>query len=103
VSTAAGGRECLAAVEKVRPDLITLDIAMPDLDGFSTAARLRAQKSTADIPLVIVTARTQGFERERGDEIGIDAYLTKPFDPEQLVSTVRRLVFTGEAKQPPVG
>lgn len=97
VSTAEDGVICLAVVDEVDPDLITLDVAMPRLDGFSTAERLRARPETAGIPLVIVSARAQGTDKQRGDEIGVDAYLTKPFDPDELVATVRRLVERPEA------
>ena len=95
VRTAGDGRECLDIVEAVEPDLITLDVAMPELDGFSTAARLRSQRTTTAIPLVMITARAQGFDLARGDEIGVDAYVTKPFDPADLVRTVRNLVTGG--------
>jgi CheY-like chemotaxis protein len=92
VTTAEDGDECLAIVSDVQPDLITLDVAMPVLDGFSTAERLRGSTGTADIPLVMVTARAQGFDLARGAAIGVDAYVTKPFDPADLVRTVRKLV-----------
>ncbi len=92
VVTASDGKECLAMVDAVDPDVITLDVAMPHLDGFSTAARLRARESTAAIPLVVVTARAQGFDLARGEELGVNAYLTKPFEPTDLVRTVRSLV-----------
>jgi DNA-binding response OmpR family regulator len=65
---------------------------MRGLDGFSTAARLREREATAGIPLVIVTARAQGYDLDRGAELGVDAYLTKPFEPSHLVATVRGLV-----------
>ena len=92
VTTAGNGSECLAIVADVQPDLITLDVAMPVLDGFSTAARLREFTGTANIPLVMVTARAQGYDIARAAEIGVDAYITKPFDPADLVRTVRKLV-----------
>ena len=92
VRTAVDGTECLEIVEDVAPDVITLDVAMKGLDGFSTAELLRGRTATARIPLVIVTARAQGYDRERGAEIGVDAYVTKPFEPADLVETVRALV-----------
>jgi DNA-binding response OmpR family regulator len=92
VRTAEDGMECLEMVDDVAPDLITLDVAMKGLDGFSTAVVLRQRASTAGIPLVIVTARAQGFDLQRGADIGVDAYLTKPFEPAELVRTVRSLV-----------
>ena len=99
VATAGDGHECLAIVDSVEPDVITLDVAMPELDGFTTAARLRDREATASIPLVMVTARTQGFDLARGAEIGVDAYVTKPFDPAELVRTVRKLVTDGDHDQ----
>jgi DNA-binding response OmpR family regulator len=99
VMTASNGYECLDVVADLEPDLVTLDAAMPLLDGFSTAARLRDNATTAGIPLVMVTARAQGFDLARGAEIGVDAYLTKPFDPADLVRTVRTLVMDGTSHQ----
>ncbi len=85
------GRECLELARTVKPDVITLDVAMPRLNGFETAARLRADPVTAGIPIVIVSARTQGADLVRGAELGVDAYVTKPFEPDELVATVRSL------------
>jgi DNA-binding response OmpR family regulator len=92
VATAEDGLDCLAVVGDYDPDVITLDVAMPRLDGFSTAEQLRGSPATAHIPLIIVSARAQGSDKALGEEIGVNAYLTKPFDPEELVATVRRLV-----------
>lgn len=91
VVEAHDGAECLEIVGSVKPDLITLDIAMPRLDGFATAARLRADPATFQIPIVMVSAHAQGSDLARGAEIGVDAYITKPFDPEHLTQTVRSL------------
>jgi CheY-like chemotaxis protein len=92
VVEAHDGQECLDVVKKVAPDLITLDVAMPRLDGFGTVEALRADRETQHIPIVMVSARAQGSDLARGQELGVDAYLTKPFEPERLVETVRRLV-----------
>jgi len=95
VTQAGDGYECLAIVRSVQPDLITLDAAMPVMDGFETAARLREGPETAKIALVMVTARAQGLDRARAGEVGLDAYVTKPFEPTELVRTVRKLVMDG--------
>ena len=92
VVEAHDGQECLDLVKAVAPDIITLDVAMPRLDGFGTVEVLRADPETQNIPIVMVSARAQGSDLARGQELGVDAYLTKPFEPEQLVKTVRRLV-----------
>ncbi|MFH8408752.1 response regulator [Streptomyces sp. NPDC018019] len=98
VVTAADGAECLDIVHRVAPDVVTLDVVMPRLDGLQTAARLRADPRTRDIPLAIVSACTQA-EVESGQAVGVDAFLAKPFEPMDLVRTVRRLVSRGEETQ----
>nr|WP_176710695.1 response regulator [Streptomyces sp. F-7] len=91
VVTAADGAECLEVVHQVRPDLITLDVVMPRLDGLRTAGRLRSDPRTAGIPLVIVSACTQ-HEVDSGLDVGVDAFLAKPFEPQELVRLVQSLV-----------
>jgi CheY-like chemotaxis protein len=91
VVTAADGAECLDVVHQVRPDAVTLDVVMPRLDGIRTAARLRADPRTRDVPLAIISACTQ-YEVEAGLEVGVDAFLAKPFEPAELVGMVRQLI-----------
>ncbi|MFE2049407.1 response regulator [Streptomyces sp. NPDC059459] len=91
VVTAADGAECLDVVHQVRPDAVTLDVVMPRLDGVRTAARLRADPRTRDLPIAIVSASSQ-YEVDAGFEAGVDAFLSKPFEPAELVSLVRQLV-----------
>jgi CheY-like chemotaxis protein len=91
VVTAADGAECLDVVHQVRPDAVTLDVVMPRLDGVRTAARLRADPRTRDLPIAIVSASSQ-YEVDAGFDAGVDAFLPKPFEPAELVSLVRQLV-----------
>ena len=91
VATAIDGQDCLDRVKDVRPDVITLDVMMPRLDGWEAAGRLRADPDTAGIKVVLLSARAQEADLERGSRIGVDAYLTKPFDPDELIEVVRRL------------
>ena len=91
VTTAVDGQDCLDKVKDVEPAVITLDIMMPRLDGWEAASRLRADPETAGIKVVLLSARAQEADLERGDRIGVDAYLTKPFDPDELIEIVRRL------------
>ena len=91
VVTAVDGQDCLDRVLDVDPDVITLDVKMPRLDGFTTAERLRADLRTAHFKIVLVTASAQKADLRRGSQIGVDAYLTKPFDPDHLIETVRTL------------
>ena len=92
VLRAADGQEALEVVARSRPDLVTLDVVMPRLDGFATAERLRADPGTTDIPLVIVSARAAAADVARGEELQVDGYLTKPFEPAELVGLVSRLI-----------
>ncbi|WP_233521953.1 response regulator [Streptomyces triticagri] len=94
VVTAADGVECLEIVHQVRPDVVTLDVVMPRLDGMRTAARLRADASTRSLPVVIVSACTRA-EVENGLEAGVDAFLAKPFEPAELVALIRQLMTRG--------
>jgi DNA-binding response OmpR family regulator len=97
VDVAEDGQAALEYVARRHPDLVTLDVVMPRLGGFETAARLRGDPETAGIPIVIVTARASAADLERGEEIGVDGYLTKPFEPAELVALVSRLVREGQA------
>ncbi|MGW0283605.1 response regulator [Streptomyces sp. NPDC003236] len=91
VVTAADGAECLDVVHRVRPDVVTLDVVMPRLDGLRTAARLRADPRTQDLPVAIISACTQ-HEVESGLDVGVDAFLAKPFEPAELVRLVKQLI-----------
>jgi CheY-like chemotaxis protein len=100
VREARDGQECLDIVESVDPDVITMDVAMPRLDGFSAAARLRERPGTAGIPIVMVTARAQGADLSRGAELGVAAYVTKPFEPGFLVEVVRSVASGNPIPEP---
>jgi CheY-like chemotaxis protein len=97
VVTAADGAECLDIVHQVQPDVITLDVVMPRLDGLRTAARLRADPRTRSVPLAIVSACTQ-YEVESGLDVGVDAFLAKPFEPAELIRLVRQLMERGRVE-----
>ncbi|SBT95437.1 Response regulator receiver domain-containing protein [Streptomyces sp. DI166] len=91
VVTAADGAECLDVVHQVQPDVVTMDVVMPRLDGLRTAARLRSDPRTRELPLVIVSACTQ-YEVDTGLDVGVDAFLAKPFEPAELVRLVGKLI-----------
>jgi DNA-binding response OmpR family regulator len=91
VSTAVDGQDCLDKVVEIAPDVITLDVMMPRLDGWETAVQLRKSPDTAHIKVVLITARAQEDDKTRGRRVGADAYLTKPFDPNEMIRVVREL------------
>jgi DNA-binding response OmpR family regulator len=91
VITATDGQDALDKVKEAQPHVVTLDVMMPRVDGWEAAARLRADPETAHVKLILVSARAQEADVQRGSRIGVDAYLTKPFDPDELIDTVRRL------------
>lgn len=92
VYTAADGVEALERAAELQPQVITLDMMMPRMDGLETASRLRAAPATSAIKVCLVSARAQQADRDRAANApGVDAYLSKPFDPDELVDIVRRL------------
>lgn len=90
VVTAEDGAQCLEIVHRTRPDVITLDVVMPRLDGLRAAERLRSDPRTGGIPLALVSACSAGDLDDRG-VARVDAVLAKPFEPAALVKMVRRL------------
>lgn len=92
VRTAANGWEAIDAVKQSRPDLMLLDLMLPDLDGFGVCEILRRDPLTATIPIIIVSAWASPDSRLLGLELGALDYLTKPFSPRDLVERVNRLL-----------
>jgi two-component system OmpR family response regulator len=90
VSTAGSGREALRQAEAIRPDLIVLDVMLPDLDGFEVCRRLRAAGN--EVPVIFLTARDTSSDTVTGLAIGGDDYVTKPFSVEALVARVRAVL-----------
>lgn len=88
VLTEACGRDGVKRARSDQPDAILLDVMMPDMDGPSTLAALRADPATRDIPVLFLTAKTQSVDRTRLAELGVAGVLTKPFDPLKLAGEV---------------
>ncbi|WP_020185145.1 response regulator [Methylopila sp. 73B] len=92
VETVSSGAEALAAVDARLPDVILLDVMMPDMDGPTTLFRLRERPDTREVPVVFMTARTQGREIERFKTLGALGVIAKPFNPITLASDLRALL-----------
>jgi CheY-like chemotaxis protein len=92
VTSANNGAECLLAVAKKKPDLILLDVNMPLMDGFQALHILQQSPDTRDIPVIMLTARSDDTDVALGWRWGVTSYLTKPFAVEHLVALVRRVL-----------
>lgn len=95
VRTCSSGQETLATAAGWQPHLVLLDVMMPGMDGPETLAKLRADTQTAAIPVVFITARTQGYEIERFLSLGAIGVIAKPFDPIGLAAQARRYLGEG--------
>lgn len=92
VITAASGRQALELIHTRRPDLVILDLMLPDIDGFGVCEILRRQPETAALPIIILTAWATSDARHLGLELGALDYLTKPFSPKNLVDRVKGML-----------
>ena len=89
VHTARDGDDALEAAERVRPDLILLDINMPRKDGYEVCRILRKREHMAGTKVIMLTAKGQTLERKKGLEVGADEYVTKPFSADELLNAIR--------------
>ncbi len=92
VLTARSGREALVRVAESLPDLIVSDVRMPGMDGFQLARKLRASSHSALVPIVFLTAKGETEDRIEGFQSGVDVYLTKPFEPDELVAVIKSVL-----------
>jgi len=98
VFTAANGEKALELSREEKPDLIILDLMIPKIDGWQVCEQLREDPATKDIPVIMLTARTQIEDKLKGFEAGADDYVTKPFSPRELVARVKRVLARAEAE-----
>jgi two-component system response regulator VicR len=93
VTGAANGREGLETIDRVRPDLILLDLMMPGMDGWEVYQKLKASETTQNIPVIIVTAKAQSIDKMLGLHIAkVDDYIAKPFSPQELVESIEKVL-----------
>jgi DNA-binding response OmpR family regulator len=90
VFTVNWGEDGVRSAQTVHPDLVILDIRLPDIDGYEVARRLRSDRRTADIPIIFLTEKRDRSDRLQGLEIGADDYITKPFDVQELRLRVQK-------------
>ncbi|MFP4395621.1 MAG: response regulator [Anaerolineales bacterium] len=91
VALATNGREGLAQAKSWRPDVILMDLRMPEISGFDTIERLQADPETADTPIVILSAWRSERHDQRARELAVAGYITKPFDLDELVTAIRQV------------
>src|ERR1044071_7068253 len=97
VVTAADGTEALTKSRASLPDLIVLDLMLPEINGLEVCKMLRRDPVTAAIPIIMLTAKAAEIDRVLGLELGADDYLTKPFSPRELVLRIQKLLQRGQA------
>ncbi len=102
VEGALGGKEGLEVIAQDPPDLVLLDLMMPDLDGWEVFRQIRVNEAMKTCPVIVITAKAQGIDRVLGLHIaGVDDYITKPFGPKELIDSVERLL--GSPRREKVG
>ncbi|HEX9774282.1 MAG TPA: response regulator [Actinomycetota bacterium] len=99
VAKADDGEDAIKRVHEFKPDLVLLDVMMPKVDGREACRRIKADPATAHIPVIFLSARAQEMDVSSGLELGAAAYLTKPFDPVDLLEAVKK-VLAGETLFP---
>ncbi|MEL6351345.1 MAG: response regulator [Cyanobacteria bacterium J06627_28] len=92
VTVANDGIEALQMLRGARPDLVLLDIVMPKMNGYEVCRRIKSNSATQDVPVVMCSAKGEEFDRYWGMKQGADAYIAKPFQPTELVGTVKQLL-----------
>ncbi|MDQ3646599.1 MAG: response regulator [Actinomycetota bacterium] len=92
VYAAHHGEEAVELAIANQPDLVILDIMMPRLDGYQACEKIKANEATRDTPVIFLSARAQQSDIDRGKSFGVSEYLTKPFDPMELLEVVERLI-----------
>jgi len=101
VKGADGGRDGLDKVAQEKPDLILLDLMMPDMDGWEVYHQLKADEATSTTPVIIITAKSQAIDQVLGLYIAmVDDYISKPFHPQQLVESIQKVLARKESSHP---
>jgi DNA-binding response OmpR family regulator len=89
---ASDGEQALELIQAERPRLVLLDVMMPKVSGFDVCHAVKCELGLSDVHVVMLTAKGQELDRQKGQEVGADAYVTKPFDPDELLAMARRVL-----------
>jgi two-component system alkaline phosphatase synthesis response regulator PhoP len=92
ILSAENGQEGLEVIKEVRPGLVLLDIMMPMMNGYDVCKSIREDPNLSDVKVILLTAKGQEADRERGVEVGATRYMTKPFDPDELLEIAREML-----------
>jgi DNA-binding response OmpR family regulator len=93
INGAMGGRDGLEMIEKVQPDVVLLDLMMPDMDGWEVYQSMKANEHMKNIPVIVITAKAQSIDKVLGLHIAkVEDYITKPFSPAELIASVRKVL-----------
>lgn len=92
VLTAANGRQALEVVESQLPDLILMDIMMEDMDGMTALKEIKANEKTKDVKILMLSAKCQKSDMDEAEKHGALGFITKPFDPNQLLETIKKVI-----------
>jgi DNA-binding response OmpR family regulator len=93
ITGAVGGQEGLEAVRRLKPDLVLLDLMMPDIDGWEVYQQMKADEELGNIPVIVVTAKAQSIDKVLGLHIAkVDDYVTKPFGPQELLASIDKVL-----------
>jgi len=95
IATAENGAEGLALIESDHPELVFLDVMMPKMNGFDVCRRVKRELGLSGVYITLLTAKGQEIDRQKGEEVGADLYMTKPFDPDELLARARKVLGRG--------
>jgi two-component system, OmpR family, alkaline phosphatase synthesis response regulator PhoP len=90
--TASNGEEALEKIKAERPDLVFLDVMMPKMNGFDVCNAVKNELKLENIYIIMLTAKGQEFDKQRGNEVGADIYMTKPFDPDEVLEKSQEIL-----------
>ena len=92
IQTASNGKEGLSAIKSGQPDLVFLDVMMPEMNGFEVCEEVKKKLGMSKVYICMLTAKGQEFDRQKGEEVGADLYMTKPFDADAIVETASKVL-----------